>query len=81
MTHLIHVGNSLGVRIPKAILAQLGFKEYTNLEFKVTQEGLLISPTRHSREGWKEVFDEAQKEHLLMGEKIVNEFDENEWEW
>jgi antitoxin MazE len=84
MFHLTHIGNSFGVRIPKAILTQLGFKESTNLEFKVTQEGLLISPVRPSRKGWVETFQEEEKgqpEPLLMGENIVNKFDQEDWEW
>jgi antitoxin component of MazEF toxin-antitoxin module len=43
--HLIRVGNSLGVRIPKAIIAQVGFLEDSDLVCKVTDEGLLISPS------------------------------------
>lgn len=84
MTHLIHVGNSLGVRIPKAIIAQVGFKEDMELTFKITAEGLLIAPVRSTRQGWAESFKKARKnldEDLLLGEEIVNRFDEDEWEW
>lgn len=84
MTHLIHVGNSLGVRIPKAIIIQLGFQENSDLVFKVTDEGLLISPKRKSREGWAKTFEgtcKGEKEQLLMGETIDNQFDTSEWEW
>ena len=82
MAHLIHVGNSLGVRIPKAIIAQIGFKEDTQLVFKITAEGLLICPTHTPREGWSESFKKASKnDSLLIGEEIVNEFDKDEWEW
>lgn len=84
MTHLIHVGNSFGVRIPKAIITQLGFNKDTALSFKVTHEGLLIAPVRHAREGWEEAFKAKNKKHreqLLMGEEIINEFDRDEWKW
>lgn len=83
MPHLIHIGNSLGVRIPKAIIMQLGLKESTELEFKVTQEGLIISPKRKAREGWIQAFETAKKkkEKLLMGDKIENQFDKDEWVW
>ena len=82
MTRLIQVGNSLGVRIPKALITQVGFKEDTDLLFKVTDEGLLISPINHSREGWAECFKAAQKEEdLLMGTEMTNQFDQDEWEW
>lgn len=84
MPHLVHVGNSLGVRIPKAIISQIGFTEDTNLQFKVTAEGLLISPVRNRREGWDEAFKEAKqskKEQFFLGEQIDNTFDKDEWEW
>jgi antitoxin MazE len=83
MTHLIHVGNSLGVRIPKAIIAQMGVDETTPLSLKITREGLLIAPAKHGREGWAEAFQKAEKESpepLLMGD-FANKFDEEEWEW
>lgn len=84
MTHLIHVGNSFGVRIPKVIINQVGFKEDTKLAFKITKEGLLISPIRENRGGWDEAFKTAgndQKDIPLFGEDIVNEFDKDEWVW
>lgn len=81
MTHLIHVGNSLGIRIPKAMITQIGFKEETELELRIVDEGLLITPVRSSRKGWAEAFKEGEKENLLMGEKITNKFDKDEWEW
>lgn len=81
MPHLIHVGNSLGVRIPKAIIAQI-FKKDTDFEFKVIEEGLLISPVHHCREGWEEAFKDAPIEKkLLMGDSIENKFDRDEWVW
>lgn len=80
MTHLAHIGNSLGVRIPKTILIQVGFDEKTELEFKITQDGLLLSPVRQCREGWAKAFHN-QKTSLLMGDKIANKFDQDEWEW
>lgn len=89
MTHVIRVGNSLGVRIPKAITMQLGLTENTDIELKITDNGLLISPVRHRREGWADSFKllhkknkkSCKKEPLLMGDNISNEFDKDEWEW
>lgn len=84
MPHLSRIGNSLGVRIPKAIILQLGFREDTDLTFKVTNEGLLIAPVRHAREGWEEAFKaktKHSKKRPLMGEDFTNKFDEDEWKW
>lgn len=83
MTHIIHIGNSFGVRIPKAIIQQLGFKENMNLVFKVTKNGLLISPEKQTRAGWEQKFKPSKKrtkDTSLIGE-FPNEFDEDEWEW
>lgn len=83
MPHLIQVGNSLGLRIPKALLQQVGFKEDTNLVFNVTSKGLLISPEKQPREGWEEKFKttkKSSKEKIILSE-ITNEFDRDEWKW
>jgi antitoxin component of MazEF toxin-antitoxin module len=84
MTHLIHIGNSLGVRIPKTIISELGFREDTSLVFKVTGRGLLITPKKLRRDGWTEAFAvkrKGKKEQLFMGKEIANQFDQDEWEW
>ena len=67
MATLIRIGNSQGVRIPKAIIeqAQLNEKE---LEFKVLDEGLLIKPSRKPRQGWQkkiEKYIQSKKEDEL----------------
>lgn len=83
MAHLVHIGNSLGVRIPKAIVQQVGFKENTNLVFKVIEGGLLIAPEQQAREGWEQKFKPSKKRlknPSLLGE-FPNEFDKDEWKW
>jgi len=83
MTHLIRIGNSLGVRIPQAIIQQIGFKKNMNLVFKVTEEGLLISSEKQARDGWEQKFRSPEKRlnnPSLLGE-FQNEFDKDEWEW
>ncbi|MBU2510616.1 AbrB/MazE/SpoVT family DNA-binding domain-containing protein [bacterium] len=84
MTSLIRIGNSQGVRIPKAIIeqAQLEDKE---LEFKITDDGLLIKPVKNPREGWKAQFDKTiqpdesnQTEQGWLDAPLV---DTEDWEW
>jgi len=83
MAHIIHIGNSFGVRIPKTIIQQVGFKENMDLVFKVTEKGLLISPEKQTREGWEEKFKSTRKglkkPSLLVD--FPNEFDKDEWKW
>lgn len=83
MAHLIRIGNSFGVRIPQAIIHQIGFEKNMNLVFKVTEEGLLISAEKQARDGWEEKFKPPKKRlknPSLLGE-FSNEFDKDEWEW
>lgn len=83
MTHIIHTGNSFVVRTPKAMIQRLGFKENTNLVFKITDDGLLISPEMRAREAWEQEFKPSKKKankSALSGE-FPNEFDKEEWKW
>ena len=83
MAHIIRIGNSFGVRIPKTIIQQVGFKENIALVFKITKEGLLISPAKQAREGWEQQFKSTKKglkEPSLLGD-FSHEFDEDEWKW
>ncbi|MGR0481231.1 MAG: AbrB/MazE/SpoVT family DNA-binding domain-containing protein [Candidatus Electronema sp. V4] len=58
MATLIRIGNSHGVRIPKAIIEQAHL-QHSELQFKVLDDGLLIQPVRKPRQGWKDQFDQA----------------------
>jgi antitoxin MazE len=58
MATLIKIGNSHGVRIPKAIIEQAHL-QHSELQFKVLEDGLLIQPVRKPRQGWKEQFDQV----------------------
>jgi antitoxin MazE len=84
MTTLIRIGNSQGIRIPKAIIeqAKLGDKE---LEFEVIDEGLLIKPLKTPRKGWKEQFEQGGAAQVLNEEEqewIDASLDDDEdWEW
>lgn len=83
MAHLIRIGNSFGVRIPQAVIQQMGFKENMNLVFKLTEDGLLISSEKQAREGWEQKFKSSKKtleNPSLLGE-FPNEFENDEWEW
>lgn len=84
MTTLIRIGNSKGVRIPKAIIeqAQLDDKE---LKFKVIDDGLLIQPVKKPRQGWNKEFDkdlQTQESNQIDREWLDAPLVDNEdWEW
>jgi len=84
MTTLIRIGNSQGIRIPKAIIAQARLED-KQLEFKIIDDGLLIQPVKKNREGWKEQFDKALKaqesgeaDQEWLDAPLV---DDEDWEW
>lgn len=58
MTHLVRIGNSHGVRIPKPFIeqAQLDGKELT---LQIVSGGLLIAPKSTPRNGWKEQIEQS----------------------
>jgi antitoxin MazE len=58
MTELIKIGNSQGIRIPKPIIEQAKLSN-KKLEFKIIDDGLLITPIKQPREGWKNTVEEA----------------------
>ena len=52
MAKIIKIGNSQGIRIPKPIIA-LANLEDIELDFVVLDSGLLITPDKKARVGWK----------------------------
>jgi len=56
MVHLVKIGNSQGIRIPKVIIEQSQI-EGKELKLQVVNNGLLITPKNKPRDGWKESID------------------------
>lgn len=84
MATLIKIGNSQGIRIPKAIIKQARLED-KQLEFKIIDDGLLIQTVKKNREGWKEQFDKALKswESSEVDQEWLDAplVDEEDWEW
>ncbi|HQS65853.1 MAG TPA: AbrB/MazE/SpoVT family DNA-binding domain-containing protein [Sulfuricurvum sp.] len=82
MTMLIKIGNSQGVRIPKAIIKQAHL-ENSPLEFEVTAQGLLLKPVQKKpREGWADAFKQmadSGDDVLLIDDGLDLDFEG--WEW
>ncbi len=53
-TELVRIGNSRGIRIPKPLIEQCGLGN--NVELRVENDSLVISPERRPRQGWEEAF-------------------------
>ena len=81
-TELIRIGNSRGIRIPKPLIEQCGFGDEVDL--RIENECLIISPDRRPRQGWEERFraaNSAEEDEHLLGTLGASEFDRKEWRW
>ncbi len=56
MAHLVKIGNSQGIRIPKPLVEQAHL-EGKELKLQLVNEGLLITPEKEARNGWKEAIE------------------------
>ncbi|MBI3039317.1 AbrB/MazE/SpoVT family DNA-binding domain-containing protein [bacterium] len=91
-TNLVKIGNSQGIRIPKAVLRQIKFVD--EIEMEIKKDCLVLKPASNLRAGWAEAFHKAnakEKVHdseldvrdpeLDAWESLPNENDEEEWTW
>lgn len=79
---LVRIGNSRGIRIPKALIEECGFGD--TVEIRVERGRLVITRDRKAREGWDEAFRRAGSsadDELLLDGLPPNEFDLKEWKW
>jgi len=78
---IIQIGNSRGVRIPRALLEQAHLTEEVQLEAAPNQ--IVIRSAHAPREGWETAFRlMAQRgDDALIDEATSNSFDETEWKW
>ena len=79
---LVRIGNSQGVRIPKAVIEECGFAE--RVELRVEGNRLIITPARAPREGWDEAFAQMAEQGddvLLLPDDLEHPFDQTEWGW
>lgn len=86
MATLTKIGNSQGVRIPKAYIKQAHLQD-CELEFKITSEGLLIVPSKKTpRNSWEESVKKVleqnkDKKDQAVDEKLLNDSDLESFEW
>lgn len=84
MTMLTKIGNSKGIRIPKAIIKQAHL-ENVELDFEVIENGLLIKPLINTpRKNWErnilEKKSQNSKDEGLL-EDLLNDNDLENFEW
>ena len=82
-TRIVKIGNSQGVRIPKALLLESGLEG--EVEISVKQGSLVIASVSKPREGWDDAFAAMARhgddELLDGGAPVETSFDDEDWQW
>jgi len=78
--HIVKIGNSQGIRIPKTLLEQTGLSGEVVLE--VTDKSIVIRAAKRPRHGWEAAFQNmaAEGDDALLDEGFQDLPDET-WEW
>jgi antitoxin MazE len=80
-TRLVRIGNSRGVRLPRAIIEQAGLTD--DIELGVRDGVVVIARVSSARSGWADAarqMRERNEDRLLDG-PTPTRFDEKEWNW
>ena len=82
---IVVIGNSQGVRLPKALLrrARLNVGQTVNIDVAADRR-IVIARDKHLREGWEEAFrrDPPRKtDYPWRGAPPTLESDDREWTW
>jgi antitoxin MazE len=82
-TKIVRIGNSQGVRIPKAFVEQCHLQG--EIDMLVRNRILILRPSSKPRENWKEGFMKMAKngdDTLLDSENdISTSWEKKDWEW
>jgi antitoxin MazE len=83
-TKVVKIGNSRGVRIPKAMIHESGLK--TEVELEVSNGQIIIKPVSTNRESWEKAFKKMakNKDDILLDAGSIpsqSKWGEEEWEW
>ena len=82
-TRIVRIGNSQGIRIPKALLEQTGLRG--EVEIGAKDDSLIIRPARQPREGWAAAFQEMARrgDDALLDDPApsLSNWDEDNWDW
>jgi antitoxin MazE len=78
---IIKIGNSRGIRIPRALLEQAGLTD--EVEMRVEGNQLIIHARRNPRQGWEALFAAMAKntDDQLLDEPLPTQWDQEEWVW
>lgn len=81
--HIVRIGNSRGLRLPKTILTQCRLEGAVELE--VEDNRLVVRPARGARAGWNHAFATMAKrgDDTLLDRDALKptDWDRTEWRW
>lgn len=78
---IVRIGNSRGVRLPKALIEQANLPE--EVELHAAPGRIVVQAVRRPRAGWADAARQmrARGEDRLLDAPSPTRFDEQEWEW
>lgn len=80
-TRIVQIGNSKGIRVPKALLEQAQLPD--EIELQAEHGRLIVRAAQGPRAGWA---DAAKAMHALGDDQLLDattssKFDDKEWRW
>ncbi len=78
--NVVRIGNSRGIRLPKAVMDQCGFD--AQVELTVKGQEVILAPARKIREGWDAAFAAMARhgdDRPLADASTA--WDQKEWRW
>lgn len=80
-TRIVRIGNSRGIRVPKALLEQAQLPE--EVELQAEHGRLVVRAARGPRAGWADAAKamHAQADDQLLDAPTATRFDDKDWRW
>lgn len=78
-TKLVRLGNSQGIRIPKALIEAAGLE--SDIDMELESGAIVLRRAREARAGWEDAFRRLGPEDGVIDLGPVPEWDDAEWEW
>jgi antitoxin MazE len=82
MARIVKIGNSQGIRIPRALLLKAGLKG--NVKLRAEKGRLMVLPDDEPRAGWSGAFAKAVANRCGEADeegRLTTLFDMQEWTW
>ncbi len=82
-SRIVKIGNSKGIRIPKALIEEC--KLSGDVELEVVSNGLLIKPSKAPRIKWSDAFkrmsNNDEDEMIVENSEAQTSFEKEKWRW